>query len=163
MVFYLLPITESVTLKSEFKAENIIVFQSATLDLGPNTGTGGDNTHVDINSTDGDVLLTVAIRRAENAIVLNSKPADGSWGKEERVKLEGLFVNGLNTTITVYDHGDRFQVLIDYNTIHYFVKRIQKNGTAVSYLINANSSSPFSDTLAVTTYDSLANIIPNGA
>ena len=164
MVFYLLPITESVTLNSEFKAENIIVFQSAKLDLGPNTGTGFDNTHVDINSADGDVLLTVAIRRAANAIILNSKPVDGSWGTEEKVTLEGRFVSdGLNTTITVYDHGDRFQVLIDYNTIHYFVKRIEKNGTAVSYGIHPNSSSPFSDTLAVTTYDSFASIIPNGA
>ena len=80
MVFYLLPITESVTLKSEFKAENIVVFQSAKLDLGPNTGTGYDNTYVEINSADGDVLLTVAIRRAANDIVLNSKPADAPLG-----------------------------------------------------------------------------------
>ena len=162
MAFYLLPITQRVTLNSEFKAENIIVFQSAKLDLSPSTGTGLDSTYTQIISTDGDVLLSVGIRRAENAIVLNSKPADGSWDTEERVTLEGRFVNGLNTSITVYDHGDRFQVLIDYNTIHYFVKRIEKNGTAVTYGIHPNSSSVFSDTLAVTTYDSFASIIPNG-
>ena len=163
MVFYLLPITKTIALKSEFKAENIVVFQSAKLDLSPNTGTGFDNTYVEINSADGDILLTVAIRRAQNTIILNTRPADGSWGTEEKVTLEGRFVDGLNTTITVYDHGDRFQVLIDYNTILYYVKRIQKNGTAVSYGISPDSSSPFSDTLAVTTYDSFASIIPNGA
>ena len=34
---------------------------------------------------------------------------------------------------------------------------------AVLYSINPDQISPFSDTLAVTTYDSFANIIPNGA
>ena len=163
MVFYLLPITESVTLKSEFKAENIIVFQSAKLDLTPSTGSGLDNTAVNILDAAGDYLLHISIRRKENAIVLNSKTAGGAWGKEERVTLEGRFVNGLNTTIAVYDHGDRFQVLIDYNTIHYYDKRILENGAAVSYTINADQVSPFSDTLAVTTYEAFANIVPNGA
>jgi len=92
-----------------------------------------------------------------NTTATTALPPQGS------LHLKGLFVNGLNTTITVYDHGDRFQVLIDYNTVHYYVKRIQENGTAVSYTINANQVSPFSDTLAVTTYDSFASIIPNGA
>jgi hypothetical protein len=163
MVFYLLPITQTVTLKQEFKAENIIVFQSAKLDLTPSTGSGIDNTAVNLISADSDILLTISIRRTENAIVLNSKPANGNWGTEERVTLKGLFDNGLNTTITVYDHGDRFQILINYNTIHYYVKRIQKNAAAVLYAINPNQVSPFSDTLAVDTYDSFANIIPNGA
>ena len=163
MVFYLLPITETVTLKSEFKAENIIVFQSAKLDLTPSTGSGIDNTAVNILDDAGDYLLHISIRRKENAIVLNSKTAGGAWGKEERVTLEGRFVNGLNTTIAVYDHGDRFQVLIDYNTIHYYDKRILENGTAISYAINPDQVSPFSDTLAVTTYEAFANIVPNGA
>ena len=164
MVFYLLPITKSVTLKSEFKAENIIVFQSAKLDLTPSTGSGIDNTAVNILDAAGDYLLHISIRRAQNAIVLNSKTAGGAWGTEERVTLEGRFVDdGLNTTIAVYDHGDRYQVLIDYKTIHYYNKRILENGSAVSYTINADQVSPFSDTLAVTTYDSFANIIPNGA
>ena len=163
MVFYLLPITQTVTLKTPFKAENIIVFQSAKLDLTPSTGPGIDNTAVNILDALGDVLLHISIRRKEDAIVLNSRPANGIWGQEERVPLKGLFVDAPNTTITVYDHGDRYQVLIDYKTIYYFVKRIQKNGTAVLYSINPDQISPFSDTLAVTTYDSFANIIPNGA
>jgi hypothetical protein len=36
--------------------------------VGPNTGTGFDNTHINITSADRDVLLTVAIRRSQNAI-----------------------------------------------------------------------------------------------
>lgn len=163
MVFYLLPITQTVTLKSQFKAENIIVFQSAKLDLTPSTGPGIDNTAVNILDAAGDILLHVSIRRAENAIVFNSLPVNGAWGTEERVTLRGLFGNGLNTTITIYDHGDRFQILIDYKTVHYYAKRIQANGTAISYAINPGQISPFSNTLSVTTYDSFANIIPNGA
>ena len=106
MVFYLLPITKSVTLKSEFKAENIIVFQSAKLDLTPSTGPGIDNTAVNILDAAGNVLLHVSIHRKEDAIVLNSKPANGPWGTEERVPLKGLFVSDApNTTITVYSCG----------------------------------------------------------
>ena len=158
-----LPIAQAVPLKEEFKAENIIVFQSAKLDLTSNPAPDIDNTAVNIVGTADDVLLQVSIRRKENAIVLNSRPANGPWGKEERVPLKGLFV-GLNTTITVYDHGDRYQVLIDYKTIHYFVKRFDKeNGAAVLYSINPDQSTVFSGTLAATTYDSFANIIPNGA
>ncbi|EDR12978.1 galectin [Laccaria bicolor S238N-H82] len=130
------PSHQTVTLKTPFKAENIIVFQSAKLDLTPSTGPGIDNTAVNILDAAGDVLLHVSIRRAENAIVLNSRPANGARGTEERVPLKGLFVNAPNTTITVYDHGDRFQILIDYKTVHYYAKRIQANGTAILYTIN---------------------------
>ena len=65
MVFYLLPINQAVPLKSEFKAENIIVFQSAKLDLTPNPAPDIDNTAVNIIGTADDVLQ-VSIRRKED-------------------------------------------------------------------------------------------------
>ncbi|EDR05834.1 galectin [Laccaria bicolor S238N-H82] len=156
---YHLPVHQTVALKKEFKVENIIVFRSTKLDLTPSFGPGIDNTSVNIMSAADDYLLhiNISFRRAQKAIVFNSKRANRSWGPEERVTLEGLFLNGLHTTITVYDHGDRFQVLIDYKTIHYYVKRFHKNGAAVLYKYNTNFS-VFSETLDVTMYDSFANI-----
>ena len=159
---YLLPVHQTVALKKEFRAGNIMVFRSAKLDLTPSTRWDLDNTSVNIMSASNDYLLHISIRRAHNSIVFNSKRANGSWDRDERITLEGLFVNGLHTTITVYDHGDRFQVLIDYNTVHYYVKRFQGNGTDVLYECDIDVS-VFSDTLAVTTYDSFANIIPSCA
>jgi Galactoside-binding lectin len=161
-MFYLLPLTQSIKLKAEFKAEGIVVFQSASLDLSPSkTGTNSlDNTAINLMSNEGDYLLHISIRRPENAIVFNSMPANGNWGTEERVTLQGKFV-GPNTTIMVYDHGDRYQILFDYHTVHYFVKRIKKNATNISYSINKDQTPPFSNPLAVSTYASMAKFVAN--
>lgn len=161
-MFYLLPLSQTVNLKSEFIADGIIVFQSATLDLNPSkTGTNTiDNTAVNLLNS-GDNLLHISIRRPENAIVFNTLPANGNWGTEERVTLQGKFV-GPNTTITVYDHGDRYQILCDYHTVHYYTKRIKKNVTSVSYTINQGQTPPFSNPLAVTTYSSMDKLVAAG-
>ncbi|KAH7931246.1 hypothetical protein BV22DRAFT_7019 [Leucogyrophana mollusca] len=159
VMLYLLPITTAVTLKNEFKAEGIVDFQSSKLDLNPSSaGTNQiDNTSVNLLSAKNDCLLHVSIRRAENAIVFNAHEADKDWGKEERVELKGAFV-GPDTVITICDHGDRYQILTDYHTVHYFNKRISGNANQLSYMINKNQVSPFSDTLACQVYGSFADI-----
>lgn len=159
-MFYLLPLTKTVALKKEFTADGIIFFQSTTLDLNPSkTGTNTiDNTAFNLLSPEEDFLLHISFRRAENAIVFNSRTVNGDWGAEERVTLKGRFV-GPDNTVTVYDHGDRFQILIDFHTAHYYTKRIKKNTTSVSYTINPNQTSPFSDPVAVQTYSSLAKMV----
>ncbi|KAF8244381.1 Galectin-3 [Wilcoxina mikolae CBS 423.85] len=161
-MFYLLPLTETISLNTDFQADGIIVFQSATLDLNPSqTGTNTiDNTAVNLLHS-GDYLLHVSIRRRENAIVFNSRAANGNWGTEERETLDGRFV-GPNTTITVYDHGDRYQILFDYHTVHYYNKRIQKNADSISYTINQGQTPPFSNPLAVTTYSTMPELVAAG-
>ncbi|KAH7917729.1 galectin [Leucogyrophana mollusca] len=158
-MLYLLPITTAVTLKNEFKAEGIVDFQSAKLDLNPSSAGPNqiDNTSVNLLSAKNDNLLHISIRRAENAIVFNAHEVDKDWGKEERVPLKGAFV-GPDTVITVVDHGDRYQILTDYHTVHYFNKRISGNVNQLSYQINKNQISPFSDTLACQVYGSFADI-----
>ncbi|KAH7907333.1 galectin [Hygrophoropsis aurantiaca] len=159
IMLYLLPITTAVQLKNEFKQECIVDFQSAKLDLKPQSLGANqiDNTSINLLSSKNDVLLHVSIRRAENAIVFNAHEADQDWGKEERVQLEGRFT-GPDTVITVVDHGDRYQILTDYRTAHYFTKRIKMNANQLSYMINKNQISPFSDTLACQVYGSFADI-----
>lgn len=63
--------------------------------------------------------------------------------------------------ITVYDHGDRFQVLFSYETVHYYVKRDGFSGlvTKTSYRVNDGQDySPPADSLVVSTYDGLQDL-----
>ncbi|PVF99326.1 galectin [Serendipita vermifera] len=158
-MFYIIPLTKTVTLKSELKADGIVIFQSAKLDLHPSpTGTNTiDNTALNLINGN-DILLTISIRRVENAVVFNSMLNNG-WGNEERIPLQGAF-KGNDTTVMVYDHGDRYQILFNYHTVKYYNKRSQKNATSLSYAINADQVSPFSDSIAANTYTSMAKLLP---
>ncbi|KAF8245496.1 hypothetical protein K440DRAFT_651641 [Wilcoxina mikolae CBS 423.85] len=140
-MFYLLPLTQTIALENKFKAHGIYVFQFALLDLNPSSV--ADNNSVNLMDS-GDFLLHISIRREAGVIVFNT------------VDLLGRFV-GPTTTITIYVHGDRYHILCDYHTVHYYNKRIKKNATSVAYLIGPNQTSPFSTPLAVTTYNSMGN------
>lgn len=157
-MFYLAFLNQPIALKTDFKADGIVVFQSSTLDLKANNTTTIDNVAVNLLSGDNDFLIHVSFRRAENAIVFNSMAAGGGWGAEERVPLAGKFV-GPNNTVTICDHGDRFQILIDGHTVKYYNKRIAKNAKNISYTMNPNQTSAFSNPVAVRTYDSLADVM----
>jgi len=164
-MLYLLPINGQVTLASDFQNEGIIIFQSAKLDLTATAAAGDpnlDNTSINLLNSAGDITLHIAFRSIQNVILFNST-IGGGYGAEETVPLAGAFV-GPDHTVTVYDHGDRFQILIDYHTVKYYNKRSTTNATAVSYGTNVNQvASPFSSTLTVETYSSFANIVPRGA
>lgn len=155
--FYFLELSKTIKLTSEFKAGGIAVFQSASLNLTTPEG-GGDNNTINI-SRGGNILLHIAIRRDVGKIVFNSKPVGGSWGTEESVALEGVF-SGPYPTIRVYDHGDRFLILADPETIHYFKKRISGNAENFSYGTH-KPPSVFSNILAVTVYRSFTGIEPH--
>jgi hypothetical protein len=156
-MFYQLEFEKPCDLKREFKFDNIVNFQSSELDLKPSsTGTGQlDNTSLNLMHG-GDICLHISIRRNEDAVVFNAKPANGNWGTEERIKLEGSF-KGPCTSITVCDDGDRYQILFDYHTVHNFNKRMHKEAgvNRVSYRANANQTPPFSKTLAMSVYSNL--------
>jgi hypothetical protein len=62
----------------------------------------------------------------------------------------------------IYDHGDHYQILFDYHTVHYYKKRILKSATSISYGIADGQSLVFSNPLAVTTYSSMAQFVAGG-
>lgn len=159
MVLYFINVNKTIKLDSEFKTGNLAVFQSAALDLTVPSGSG-DNTSINILQGES-YLLHISIRRDTNLIVFNSKAAGGSWDTEETVSLEGA-LTGPPTTVTVYDHGDRFQILGDFVTLHYFTKRIKGNADSFSYLANTDKALIFSNPLAVTTTTALAGLVSIG-
>jgi len=159
-MFYLLSISQTIKLKNELGADGIIVFQSASLDLEQSTASVFDSSTINLLNA-GDHLLHLCIRRRDNAIVVNSLTAGGDWGPEETKPHQGKFI-GPNTTIMIYDHGDHYQILFDYHTVHYYKKRILKSATSISYGIADGQSLVFSNPLAVTTYSSMAQFVAGG-
>ena len=149
----LLPLGEVVPLQRAVERGSVVVFQSAFWD--PDGAGANDKTSVNLLDR-GDLLLHISIRNGQNAIVFNSRKAGGKWGAEERERLKGSFVSP-NTSITIYDHGDRYEILFSGRTIHFYKKRIDRNATSVSYWIN-QPTSPFSNPLVVSTYTSTSEI-----
>ena len=161
MTFYILEIKNTTTLQEAVRNDGVIVFKSATLDLVDADG-GWDNTALNLVNAAGDIILVIAIRRRQQIVVFNNKPAGGSWTSEEIIPFSDQF-SGPGATVTVVSHPDRFQILFDNKTVHYFNKRGNDNDvTSVAYTINADQgTSLFADNLGVTTYASLPSLTGN--
>lgn len=106
-----------------------------------------DNTAINIVDFEKDVLLTFSIRRTENAIVFNSRTANGNWGDEKRIPLSGVFTKA-TAKIVIQDAPDNFNISVDGRLIYNFGKRIFKPVTGATY--GANGASVLSDPLNVT-------------
>ena len=98
------------------------------------------------------------IRPGQGFFVFSARMGNGFWGSVQTVPLKGLF-KGPNPTIVLYDHGDRYQVMVDYVTVAYFEKRIKQDGIAVNYDQDPHQASPSSNTLAITAYASFSDVI----
>ncbi|EYE94763.1 Galectin-3 [Aspergillus ruber CBS 135680] len=137
------------SLDSPLKRDSLVLLHSRQLNLRPEPEVYIDNTNVNFYNDEGDNLLHISFRRVEKEIVFNSGPVGGDWGDEERVDLPGVFFRD-DSYVIVYDHGDRYQILIDGRTVHYFTKRQGGEGTSVGYSVNDGTVSPiFSSTLGV--------------
>lgn len=153
---YILQAGAIVYFRKKFTSDGIIILRSSTIDL-----FNSENTDINLHNASGQVVLHISLRRDENVIVFNTY-RDNHWEVEERVGFEGNFTSEdghieLSPSITICDHEDRFQVMINYRTIHYFKKRFLDNAAAVSY--NSSHKPLFSDILDVDVYPSLANLL----
>jgi Galactoside-binding lectin len=154
MVLYHLFANKTVQLTSPFRAESIAIIRSTKLAFAPSQNATGIN----FVSAAGNILLHISIRPGSNAVVFNSKLKDGAWGPEEHITFNGRFKDP-NPSITVYDHGDRFQVLFDFATVIYYKKRISEDATTVAYNVDAAKGLGFSDPLTVEVVGSLGDLI----
>ena len=97
-----------------------------------------------LNSTE-DVVLEISIRRAENAVLFNAQAKESvldGWGQPESIPLSMVnpspSTSGL--TILVCDRGDKYQILFNLSTVHYFTKRFSGPATSVKYLDRSHIS-----------------------
>ncbi|ETW86561.1 putative galectin [Heterobasidion irregulare TC 32-1] len=160
-MFYLLPVGHEhcVTLKDELKKDSLIVFRSDKYRFKKDCHPDTDHSCVRLYDCKENIVLHIGFRRGQNKIVFNSKTAKGAWGAEESCALDGAF-KGEDVTITVYDHGDHFQILCDYRTVHYYKKQCNENIKVISYDANDGNDPVFSGTLALDTYASFAKFVP---
>ncbi|KAH7106383.1 hypothetical protein BKA62DRAFT_293475 [Auriculariales sp. MPI-PUGE-AT-0066] len=124
-----------------------VQFYSNTVNLVSDFSNYIDNTSINIESSDGDTLLHVSVRRVENAIVFNSLSKGGEWGTEERVALLGVFER-TDATFTVRLNGAEWHILVDGRPIKTYHQRIHKPAVTASY--RSNNRPVFSDPLLVT-------------
>jgi hypothetical protein len=128
--------------------------------LTPAKTKGIDNTQfyfTDGKKGEGNILFLLSIRRAENAIVFNSR-IDGNWGKEARVSLEGRFRTD-KPSILVHDQGDGYEVFIDWKHVFWFEKRAKdKVAESIAYTVNNGQKSVWSAGLNVKVYSSMASL-----
>ncbi|KAJ5408780.1 hypothetical protein N7509_002663 [Penicillium cosmopolitanum] len=146
--------------KESLKADAVVLIDSNSLNLTPAKTKGIDNTQfyfTDGNNDDGNILFLLSIRRAENAIVFNSR-IDNNWGKEVRVSLEGRFRTD-KPSILVHDQGDGYEVFIDWKHVLWFEKRAKdKIAKTISYTVNDGQKSVLSAGLNVKVYSSMASL-----
>jgi len=147
----------------------VIAFHSAQQDLAPcSKGASAANpnghpieTNIQLCNTKvgrdtGHILLEISIRRAENAVLFNAQAKESvldGWGQPESIPLSMVnpspSTSGL--TILVCDRGDKYQILFNLSTVHYFAKRFPGPTTSVLYLDESNGkpTSTLSETLKV--------------
>ncbi|KAH6911549.1 galectin-2 [Coprinopsis sp. MPI-PUGE-AT-0042] len=153
-MLYHLPANGKVQLESAFKAESIAIIRSSKLAFNPSQGAAIFN----FDSEDHDTVLHISIRPRDHVVVFNSRVRDGTWGPEERITFDARFKD-VNPTITVYDHGDRFQILFDYTTVKYYNKRNEKDVAAIVYGVDETRGLAFSEMLTVDVYASFAELV----
>jgi hypothetical protein len=133
---------EVVYLNRALPDKSVVIFTSNSIDLNPDTEAYIDNTSVNLLSADGDHLLHVSIRRAENRICFNAKDSD-EWGSEESVALDGVFRQRGKSSISISIRHPTFVVSVDNTPIHTFMQRIDKEVGALEYRTNGLSESVF--------------------
>lgn len=121
---------------------SLIEFLSRTYDRLPDTKAAIDNTSLNLLSAEGDHLLHISVRRAENQLCFNATLESEKWGPEERVPLYGVFEQ-TDAKVTVSIKDSNYVVSVDGRPVHTFAKRIDKDVKGVTY--RTNSVSVFAD------------------
>ena len=137
------------------------MIKSPVVDLALPTVGGGDMTHLSITNMDGHVVFHLSIRRTEGKIILNTKPANGQWGPEVRLTLEGRFKEKDEATILIHDQGEGYEIFIDWTHVYWFEKRIKETAPkAIHYGLydGQEATSVLAPKLRVFTYPSMKDL-----
>ncbi|KAG2074672.1 hypothetical protein BDR04DRAFT_1092886 [Suillus decipiens] len=158
---YTLDIGKDVYIKgADITADGIIAFWTFSYDQTPDLKHGIDNTSLNLQDNKKNLLLHISFRRAENAIVFNTRKIGVGWGSEERVPLDGkILTPAIQTVIMIFDFDTHYHILIDYRTVHSYKKRLPGNVRSVSYHVNPGQNPVFGNRMQVVTYSSMGLIM----
>jgi hypothetical protein len=150
---YLIPVNNTVGLSQRVRADGIVIFRSSQL----NVASPACRTSLNLLSENNDIVLHIGFRRDENAIVFNACSSAG-WLSEERTSFGDKF-EGNNYTVTVYDHGDRYQIAFNGKTGHYFTKRIRADVASLQYFVDMGHQALLSDPVVAENYVDLSALV----
>ncbi|CAA7264390.1 unnamed protein product [Cyclocybe aegerita] len=150
----------SVDLAASATTGDIVTFISSALNLNVSAGSP-NNSSLNLLAENGAYLLHIAFRLGENVIVFNSRQPDAPWLVEQRVSNVANQFTGLDgkAMVTVFDHGDKYQVVINETTVIQYVKQITSPTKTLSYQ-GGEGTSIFSPEIEAVTYTSLAANLP---
>ena len=145
-------------LQTPLTAGMVVTLNSDKQDLSPcskgastaNPKGGPIQTNIQLLNDEDDVVLEISIRREQNSVLFNAQAKQSAldgWGQPESIPLSVInpspSTSGL--TILVCDRKDKYQILFNLTTVHYFAKRLPGPATSVQYV----NRSPGNPTLAL--------------
>ncbi|KAF8127082.1 concanavalin A-like lectin/glucanase domain-containing protein [Mycena galopus ATCC 62051] len=151
-MFYLIPVNNNVVCQ-RVSGDGIILFRSSELNL----ASPANHTSLNLLAENNDIVLHIDFRCDEDAIVFNARNSEG-WLREERISF-GDKLKGNNHTVTVYDHGDRYQIAFNGRTGHYFRKQIRGDVVSLQYLVDTGHQALFSVPVVAETYVDLSALV----
>jgi len=149
----ILELGESIPLKPPLRKGMVLAFKSQRLDLTPSDKV--DPTRLQLWNKANEVVLQILISRRQDAVSFNARTPvsllDG-WGETEKISnIASSWKSTSKFTISVYDCGDKYQILFNLTPVHYFQKRFSINSSAVK----ASYRQGWDDNLAATLSQSL--------
>ncbi|CAA7264388.1 unnamed protein product [Cyclocybe aegerita] len=163
--FYQVGTNSTAKLIAPITNDGIVIFRSAGLNTNQNPGSGMkvNNTSLNLLNNDGAYLLHIGFRLVPNTIVFNSRKPDGTWLQEKSVSAAVDHFTGPNgnTSVTVFDHGDKYQVLLNGKTVIHYAKQISGPASTLLYKVDEGESPLFSSMVAANTYTNLAALVPD--
>ncbi|KIM47202.1 hypothetical protein M413DRAFT_23445 [Hebeloma cylindrosporum] len=152
----------SIRLKSPLTKGMILALKSRRLDLSAPKHKSTDPMKLQLWNKAGEIVLQILIYSKENMVSFNSRTQvsllDG-WGERETIfHIATSFQSTSRFTISVHDCGDKYQILFNLTTVHFFQKRfsINSSATKVTYRQGSGNDSPttLSPSLQVSVYSS---------
>nr|AGC54700.1 lectin-2 [Peltigera membranacea] len=136
------PKLKSTSLDKPFAPGQSITFVSTSFDPIADTTVNLDSAGFYFTK-DGDVLLSISIRRHQNLIIFNSRQG-GTWGHEKLIDLQGVFP-GPRAITHVTANATKYNIAFNNSSnIHTFTKVIQGDPTGVLHF-ESNSKPVFSN------------------
>ncbi len=156
-IFHQVSYQNKYTLPEPSKVGGIIIFRSSVIELDDRAS---DGTSLNLLNKGGDIMLHLNFRPYRNVVVFNTHPARGGRGREEAVNIRGWFEGGRNVTVAVYEHPNRYQILFNGKTAHYYDKRIHGDACSIMYGGSHSERPCFSNPIAFDIYTNWAALVP---
>jgi len=149
----------TIPLQTPLQKGLVLAFKSQRLDPTPSEP---EPMTLQLWNEENDITLQISIHKGGNEASFNARKQlsllDG-WGKDEKItNVANDWPSTSRFTISVHDCGDKYQILFNLTTVHYFQKRFSINSVVanVTYregLDKQRAAVTLSQSLSVSVYD----------